>query len=84
VQPTQTQSAGQSSGDPRPVLSVRGVSKSYGAVAALRDVRIDLYAGEAHALAGENGAGKSTLVKPSLGCTGPTRARSCSTGNRCT
>jgi len=49
------------------VLSVRGVSKSYGAVAALRDVRIDLYAGEAHALAGENGAGKSTLVKALAG-----------------
>ena len=38
-------------------------SKSFGAVAALRDVRLDLYAGEAHALVGENGAGKSTLVK---------------------
>ena len=46
-----------------PLLSLRGVSKSYGAVAALREVRLDLYAGEAHALVGENGAGKSTLVK---------------------
>ncbi|WP_405110192.1 sugar ABC transporter ATP-binding protein [Micromonospora sp. NBC_01405] len=47
----------------RPVLSLHGVSKSFGAVAALRDVRLDLHAGEAHALVGENGAGKSTLVK---------------------
>ena len=47
----------------RPVLALEGVSKSFGAVAALRDVRLDLAAGEAHALVGENGAGKSTLVK---------------------
>jgi rhamnose transport system ATP-binding protein len=46
-----------------PLLALSGVSKSFGAVAALRDVRLELYAGEAHALVGENGAGKSTLVK---------------------
>jgi rhamnose transport system ATP-binding protein len=46
-----------------PELAVRGVSKSFGAVAAVRDVRLELAAGEAHALVGENGAGKSTVVK---------------------
>jgi rhamnose transport system ATP-binding protein len=46
-----------------PVLRLRDVSKSFGAVAALREVRLDLVAGEAHALVGENGAGKSTVVK---------------------
>ncbi|MGN9836910.1 sugar ABC transporter ATP-binding protein [Nonomuraea sp. H19] len=46
-----------------PVLSLSGVSKAFGAVRAVRDVSLELYAGEAHALAGENGAGKSTLVK---------------------
>jgi rhamnose transport system ATP-binding protein len=46
-----------------PLLTIRGLSKSFGAVAALQDVSLDLYAGEAHALVGENGAGKSTLVK---------------------
>jgi rhamnose transport system ATP-binding protein len=46
-----------------PVLALEGVSKSFGAVRALRSVSLPLFAGEAHALAGENGAGKSTLIK---------------------
>jgi rhamnose transport system ATP-binding protein len=50
-----------------PVLALRGVSKSFGAVRALRDVSLELHAGEAHALAGENGAGKSTLIKTMAG-----------------
>ncbi len=45
------------------MLALRRVSKSFGAVAALRDVDLELVAGEAHALVGENGAGKSTLVR---------------------
>ncbi|NLU73642.1 sugar ABC transporter ATP-binding protein [Streptomyces sp. HNM0575] len=46
-----------------PVLSLEGVSKSFGNVRALREVGLALHAGQAHALAGENGAGKSTLIK---------------------
>ena len=45
------------------LLSLQGASKAFGAVKALEDVSIDLFAGEAHGLVGENGAGKSTLVK---------------------
>lgn len=45
------------------VLSLRGVSKRFGAVNALTDIDLDVRAGEVVALVGDNGAGKSTLVK---------------------
>ncbi|MFJ2219737.1 ATP-binding cassette domain-containing protein [Streptomyces anulatus] len=45
------------------LLSLRGISKSFGAVAALTDVDLDVAAGQVVALVGDNGAGKSTLVK---------------------
>jgi ABC-type sugar transport system ATPase subunit len=45
------------------ILEMRNVSKSFGGVAALKDVSIDLFAGEILAIVGENGAGKSTLMK---------------------
>ena len=53
------------------VLALSGASKSFGAVAALRDVRLELFGGEAHALVGENGAGKSTLVRVLAGAHAP-------------
>jgi D-xylose transport system ATP-binding protein len=49
--------------DSPPVLSLRGISKHFGAVQALTDVDFDVSAGEVVALVGDNGAGKSTLVK---------------------
>lgn len=45
-----------------PVLSVTGVSKSFGANHVLKGVGFQLFAGEVLALVGENGAGKSTLM----------------------
>ena len=45
-----------------PRLQMIGISKSFGGVAALRDVDFVLKAGEIHGLVGENGAGKSTMM----------------------
>lgn len=47
----------------QPLLELRGVSKSFGAVQALYKVDMGAYEGQVMALVGDNGAGKSTLVK---------------------
>jgi rhamnose transport system ATP-binding protein len=61
--------------EPQPALRLEHADKSFGAVHALDDARIELYAGEAHALVGENGAGKSTLVKILAGVYRPDSGR---------
>lgn len=46
-----------------PILSLRGINKSFGPVHVLKNVDFDAYAGKVTALVGDNGAGKSTLIK---------------------
>jgi len=58
-----------------PLLKVRGLSKSFGAVQALSDVDLDLPAGTVTALCGDNGAGKSVLIKCISGIHEPDRGQ---------
>lgn len=49
------------------VVEMRGISKSFPGVQALKDVDLTINQGEVHGLVGENGAGKSTLIKILMG-----------------
>ncbi|MGA1537219.1 MAG: ATP-binding cassette domain-containing protein, partial [bacterium] len=53
----------EESNSTKPIIQLRGVSKSFGGVTVLKEVDFDVRPGEVHALLGENGAGKSTLIK---------------------
>jgi simple sugar transport system ATP-binding protein len=46
-----------------PLLEVKGISKYFGSVIALKDIDMFVRAGEVTCLLGDNGAGKSTLIK---------------------
>lgn len=58
-----------------PVLETHGISKSFGALAASKDITLDLRPGEIHALIGPNGAGKSTLIQQIAGGLRPDSGR---------
>ncbi|MGE0699713.1 MAG: ABC transporter ATP-binding protein [Hyphomicrobiaceae bacterium] len=59
----------------RPLLQTEALSKSFGGLAALRNVTLALEPGELHAVIGPNGAGKSTLVNLLSGALSPTSGR---------
>ena len=58
-----TESTAEGIPRPDPVVSMRGIRKSFGSVEVLHGVDFEVQPGEVHVLAGENGAGKSTLIK---------------------
>ena len=66
----ETDSGAEASSSPM-LLSIRGLSKNFGAVEAMRHVDLDIPAGKVTALIGDNGAGKSTLIKAISGIYAP-------------
>ena len=58
-----------------PLLELRGICKSFGALKASNDVSLTLLPGEIHALIGPNGAGKSTLIQQIAGDLAPDAGR---------
>jgi ABC-type sugar transport system ATPase subunit len=53
------------------IIELQHITKRFGGVTALNDVRFGIEAGEVHAVVGENGAGKSTLMKILAGAQEP-------------
>jgi ABC-type sugar transport system ATPase subunit len=68
---TTDQSGGGPSGNGTPLLSLRGVSKTFGPVRALTHIDLDIPPGRVTALAGDNGAGKSVTIKTISGLWAP-------------
>jgi simple sugar transport system ATP-binding protein len=66
-----------------PLLEVRGVSKSFGAIQAVADVSFSVGTGEVVGLMGDNGAGKSTMVKLIAGNFPPTEGEILVDGKLC-
>ncbi len=55
----------------QPILSLKDIVKLFPGVVALKNVSLDFYPGEIHAIVGENGAGKSTFIKTITGAHAP-------------
>lgn len=58
--------------DTTPLLSLQGITKTFGAIQALKPLTLDLNQGDVVGLVGDNGAGKSTLIKLLAGAHEPT------------
>ena len=65
------------------VLSIRGMSKSFGRNRVLDHINLDVKRGTVMGLMGENGAGKSTLIRHLTGIFRQERARCASAARMC-
>lgn len=63
-----------------PILEIKNLNKSFGALKATDDITLDLKPGEIHALIGPNGAGKSTLIHQISGSLTPDAGSICFLG----
>ena len=59
-----------------PVLEVRGLTKKFGGLTAVKNLNFDVHGGEIFGLIGPNGSGKSTAMKAIMGIERPTEAAS--------
>ncbi|MFZ1169906.1 MAG: ATP-binding cassette domain-containing protein, partial [Bradyrhizobium sp.] len=59
----------------QPVLEVRGLTKRFGGLTAVKNLDLDVYAGEIFGLIGPNGSGKSTAMKSIMGIERPTAGK---------
>jgi branched-chain amino acid transport system ATP-binding protein len=57
---------------PQPLLSVRGLTRTFGGLVAVNDISLDIYPGEIYGLIGPNGAGKTTVINMLSGLILPT------------
>ena len=67
--------------EPRPLLKIEGLTKTFPGVTALENVCLEMNHGEILALVGENGAGKSTLIKILTGVYQKDHGRICIEGS---
>src|SRR6202451_2188732 len=58
-----------------PVLEVRGLTKRYGGLTAVKNLDLEVHAGEIFGLIGPNGSGKSTAMKSIMGIERPTAGK---------
>ena len=65
-----------------PLIELKGITKRYGAVDALKNIDLKIFPGEIIGLLGDNGAGKSTLIKILSGIVQPTSGTIYSNGQQ--
>src|SRR5512144_1787610 len=66
-----------------PAISLRGITKKYGRLVAVKDLRLDVSPGEVFGFLGLNGAGKTTTIRILLDLVRPTTGRAAILGADC-